>query len=96
MEYDEALSLKEDYDIWLRHIQKYRKTLRINKYHYARHQTREGGCGTFRTMEREIADSEALMKKWPGMFTYSNAKKGANKMKDNVLNMKARKPLPGV
>lgn len=52
--YDEKLPLKEDYDMTLQQLNKYRVVLRVNKYHYKCEQsTNTGGCATYRNIERE-------------------------------------------
>ena len=82
LRYDEALPLKEDYDMTLQNCNKYRGCLRVNKYHYDCQQSKQkGGCATYRNYEREIQQLEALQKKW-----------GSDIVKiDNVLNHNAKK-----
>lgn len=63
--YDENLPLKEDYDISLQNLNKYRGILRVNKYHYSCEQsTNAGGCAAYRNIEREKSQLELLQKKW--------------------------------
>ena len=63
--YDEDLPLKEDYDISLMNLNKYRGILRVNKYHYVCEQsTNSGGCATYRNIVKEKQQLEALQKKW--------------------------------
>lgn len=63
--YDEELPLKEDYDMTLQQLNKYRKVLRVNKYFYSVKQSEQaGGCATMRNMEREIQQLKLLRKKW--------------------------------
>lgn len=63
--YDERLPLKEDYDIAIQHINKYRGCLRVNKYHYVCKQSKQsGGCATYRNYDREIKQLKLLQKKW--------------------------------
>ena len=65
LRYDENLFLNEDYDFFLKTINKYRKTLRFNKYYYkADHLERSGGCGAYRLKEFEIEQAEAMQKRW--------------------------------
>ena len=82
LRYDEALPLKEDYDMTLQNCNKYRGCLRVNKYHYDCQQSKQkGGCATYRNYEQEIQQLEALQKKW-----------GSDIVKiDNVLNHNAKK-----
>lgn len=63
--YDESLPLKEDYDMSLQNLNKYRGILRVNKYHYACEQsTNKGGCAAIRNIEREKEQLSMLIKKW--------------------------------
>ena len=63
--YDETLPLKEDYDMTLQNMNKYRGVLRLNKYHYVcRQSEQKGGCAMYRTMEKEKEQFELLRKKW--------------------------------
>jgi hypothetical protein len=63
--YDEQLPLKEDYDLTLQHLWKYKKILRLNSYHYEVDQaTQLGGCATYRSSTREREQFEALTRKW--------------------------------
>lgn len=63
--YDENLPLKEDYDIAIQHLNKYRGILRLNKYHYNCKQSKQkGGCATYRNYEREEQQLKLLQKKW--------------------------------
>lgn len=63
--YDEALPLKEDYDMFIQNCNKYRGVLRLNKYHYVcRQSEQKGGCAMYRTMEKEKEQFELLKKKW--------------------------------
>lgn len=65
LRYDEALPLKEDYDLSLQVLNKYRKTLRFNAYHYVvKQHTNPGGCADYRTMEREREQLQLLQMKW--------------------------------
>lgn len=65
--YDEGLPLKEDYDIAIQHLNKYRGILRLNGYHYVCEQsTNKGGCATIRNRKREKEQFELLQKKWGG------------------------------
>jgi len=63
--YDEALSLKEDYDMTLQQVQKHRVVFRVNSYYYdAKQSIQKGGCAVYRNMEREKQQFLALQKKW--------------------------------
>ena len=63
--YDMRLGLKEDYDIFLQHLHKFHKVLRINRNYYrAAHLTVAGGCGVYRNMDQEKKQAEIFTKKW--------------------------------
>lgn len=63
--YDEKLPLKEDYDMTLQQLNRYRVVFRVNKYYYvAKQSEQKGGCASYRNIEREIEQLEALQKKW--------------------------------
>lgn len=65
LRYDERLPLKEDYDLALQHINKYRGVLRVNRYHYICKQSEQaGGCAAYRNYKREKEQLELLQKKW--------------------------------
>lgn len=63
--YDERLPLKEDYDMTLQQINRYRIALRINKFFYRVQQAEQsGGCAVYRNLEKERQQLELLRKKW--------------------------------
>lgn len=63
--YDERLPLKEDYDLTLQHLNKYRGALRFNMYFYmCRQSENTGGCAQMRNIARERQQFEALQAKW--------------------------------
>jgi len=63
--YDENFPLKEDYDIVLQHCLKYGGCLRFNMVNfYAKQSEQEGGCATYRNLDREKQQFFALQKKW--------------------------------
>jgi hypothetical protein len=65
LRYDESLPLKEDYDLTLQVLNKYRRVLRINFAHYfSKQHTNKGGCAVYRTIEREREQLNRLRKKW--------------------------------
>lgn len=65
LRYDERMTLKEDHDMTLQVLNKYRMNLRLNMYHYVCDQHgKPGGCATYRTIEREKQQNNALRKKW--------------------------------
>ena len=65
LRYDEEIFLKEDYDMSLQVLNKHRKNLRMNMYHYVCEQaTIKGGCADYRNVEKEIKQNNLLQKKW--------------------------------
>jgi hypothetical protein len=65
LRYDEELPLKEDYDLTLQHIQRYGGCMRVNYAHYVVKQAeQEGGCATYRNMDREKQQFFDLQRKW--------------------------------
>ena len=63
--YDESLPLKEDYDMTLQQLNKYRVVLRMNKFFYRVKQSKQaGGCATYRNFNREMEQLFLLQKKW--------------------------------
>lgn len=65
LRYDERLPLKEDYDMTLQHLNKFRRVLRVNKFFYRVKQSQQaGGCATYRSIKREVEQLELLEGKW--------------------------------
>lgn len=69
LRYDERLSLKDDYDMVLQQLNKYRKILRLNKFFYLARQAasgdiKAGGCSVYRTLDEEERQNVLLQKKW--------------------------------
>lgn len=65
--YDETLPLKEDYDMTIQQLNRYRVALRVNKFWYKVKQSKQaGGCAAIRNLEREREQLELLRKKWGG------------------------------
>lgn len=63
--YDERIPLKEDYDLAIQHLNKYRKILRMNKFHYSCKQSEQaGGCANIRNYTSEREQFELLQRKW--------------------------------
>lgn len=79
--YDEALPLKEDYDLFIQNCNKYRGVLRLNGYHYnCRQSEQKGGCAIYRNMEKEKEQFELLQKKWGSNIVRLNtSNKGRSK-----------------
>lgn len=65
LRYEEVIFLKEDYDMTLQVLNKYRKNLRLNMYHYDCNQANlAGGCAEYRNIQREQDHNAMLRKKW--------------------------------
>lgn len=100
LRYDETLPLKEDYDLSLQVLNKYRRTLRFNMMHYVCSQhTNVGGCAAYRTMARERAQFELLQKKWGSEIVRIDTQGGqVNQKKRRTwdINPVVRVPIHGV
>jgi len=92
--YDEGMGTKEDYDMALQLINKYRKILRFNKYAYmCEHGDNAGGIVSMRTMEREMKFARAIEKKWGrAIIKYPEKPKKMSA----ILNGKVSVPVKGV
>ena len=92
LRYDENLPLKEDYDLSLQVLNKYRKTLRFNAYHYGvKQHINKGGCADYRTKKREEEQFLLLQKKWGSkIVTRDKSSKGWD------LNPIVKIPIRGV
>lgn len=63
--YDERIPLKEDYDLAIQHLNKYRGILRLNKFHYdCKQSVQIGGCASIRNYKREEEQLKLLQNKW--------------------------------
>lgn len=63
--YDERLPLKEDYDMTLQQLNRYRVVFRANKFFYHVKQSQQaGGCASYRNLTREREQLELLRAKW--------------------------------
>lgn len=63
--FDKRVGTKDDYDMALQHLQKFKKVLRLNKFHYiCEHGDNKGGIVSYRSKEREIEYCKAIMIKW--------------------------------
>lgn len=92
--YDEKMDLKEDYDISIQALNKYRKILRFNKYAVdADHKNNKGGCVSYRTMEREKTACKAIERKWGTRIIHYNIDNGKY---TSYLNGIVNVPINGV
>ena len=98
--YDEALPLKEDYDMTLQNCNKYRGCLRVNKYHYVVKQAEQaGGCATYRNYAREEQQLDALRRKWGSRIVKIDRSNKGKSKKDKVridFNPIIKVPIKGV
>lgn len=98
--YDEKMLLKEDYDMTLQVLNKYRKNLRFNMYHFvcAQH-TNSGGCASYRTIAKEKKQNELLQKKWGSKIVrWDNGNSSVNRRKKMTfdINPIIKVPIGGV
>jgi hypothetical protein len=103
LRYDEKLPLKEDYDMTLQILNKYRRALRINYIHYfPKQHNNTGGCAIYRNIEFEKQQMKDLKKKWGSKIVKSGAlgKTSAmgSKTKENMydINPIIKSPLKGI
>lgn len=99
--YDEKLPLKEDYDMTLQVLNRFRSILRFNFAFYdAKQAEQKGGCATYRTIDREKEQNNRLLKKWgPRIVSFDTGASKAKTRKGKVLydiNPIIRAPINGV
>jgi hypothetical protein len=69
IDFDERMSLKEDYDFTCQHLHKHGIVCRVNRiFMTAEHYTNAGGAVAVRTARRERKNIGVLRQKWPGVF----------------------------
>jgi hypothetical protein len=105
LRYDESLDSKEDYDMSLQVLNKYRRTLRFQAFHYLCDQAGSGGVltGGFaqkRTIEYEKKMNERLLKKWGSKIVRVDMGQTGPKLKRKRtkydVNMLVRVPIRGI
>lgn len=100
LRYDERIPLKEDYDLSLQVLNKYRKVLRFSAYHYFVKQCEnQGGCAAFRTIEREKEQMQILQNKWGTKIVKTdsgNSQVKRKKQKAYDINPVIKIPIKGV
>ena len=97
--YDENIPLKEDYDMTLQQINKYRVVFRVNSYHYICEQsTNKGGCAAIRNRDEEKRQNLLLQKKWGSKIVkFDSTNKGhSNKKKLEDYNPIIHIPIKGI
>lgn len=89
LRYDAGVGAKEDYDLWLQAIHRYRRTLRFDKYHYLKANETRGGFAAVRTRAWELETCRAVESKWgTATIRYDTAKK-------NMLDARVHVAIPG-
>ena len=97
LRYDEVIFLKEDYDMSLQVLNKYRKNLRMNMYHYVCEQaTIAGGCADYRNVAKEKKQNNLLQKKWGNKIVKFDKSNKSNKNKTFDINPIIKVPIKGV
>ncbi len=97
LRYDEKIFLKEDYDMSLQVLNKHRKNLRMNMYHYVCEQaTLKGGCATYRNIETEKEHNNLLQKKWGKKIVKFDTTQRGKKTKGFDINPIIKIPIKGV
>ena len=72
LRFDEAMTLKEDYDFTCQHIYEHGRVARCNRLLIlAEHYVNAGGAVAVRNAKREAQNIKHLRKKWPGVFLVS-------------------------
>jgi len=103
--YDENFPLKEDYDLSIQHLNKYRKILRLQKFFYICDQggstgIKKGGCSTYRNVPKELKQIKRLQKKWGTnivkMDTGKSRSHSTEKMRKFDINPIIKVPIRGV
>ncbi len=98
--YDERLPLKEDYDMSLQAVNRFRRTLRFNAYFYVVDQHGlPGGCAAYRTIQREKEQFILLQKKWGSKIVRKDEGSSRVTRKKQIgydINPVIQFPIPGV
>jgi hypothetical protein len=97
LRYDEVIFLKEDYDMTIQILNKFRKNLRLNMYHYVCDQnTLAGGCAESRNVETEMEHNDMLQKKWGSKIVRFDTRNRSDKNKSYDINPIIKVPIKGV
>jgi len=93
--FDDNVGTKDDYDMSIQQLNKYRKVLRFNKFAYdCEHGDNKGGIVSYRSMEKEIEYCKNIMLKWgTSIIEY---KIPPTKMTDLLNAKKVNIPIKGV
>ena len=105
LRYDESMVPKEDYDMVLQHLNRFRRVLRLNKFHYSAKMGcsgtgQTGGCAVLRNRITEIERLQALQRKWGSKIVKidKGERNHASRKKRRALdcNPVIRVPIKGV
>ena len=102
LRFDESIPAKEDYDFWLQNIEKYHRTLRVNKYAYRHdHGNKKGGFVSTRTMKMEKECVQKMIDKWGPKIFKAGGTSGLSKDREtnpngNIMNSLVQVPIPGI
>lgn len=93
-QYDESLSPKEDYDIFLQHLEAERKVLRLNFacYENGGSGLKRGGCSFERNAAKERRLFMALQRKWGGAIVQHESRNGRKAFDINPI---IKNPIKG-
>lgn len=96
LKYDEWVGSKDDYDMCLQQLNKYKKVFRYNKIAYmdADNEKKPGGIVSYRTMDKEIEWCKRITKKWGNKIIEYNLP--PKKMNDVLNAKKFNPPIKGV
>lgn len=93
--FDNRVGTKDDYDMALQQLQKYKKVLRLNKFHYlCEHGDNKGGIVSYRSKEKEIEYCKQIMLKWGKKIIQYRIP--PQKMTDLLNAKKVNVPIKGV
>lgn len=93
--FDNRVGTKDDYDMALQQLHKYKRILRLNKFSYeCEHGDNKGGIVSYRSKEKEIEYCKQIMLKWgKKIIQYKIPPK---KMTDLLNAKKVNIPIKGV
>lgn len=101
LRYDERFTLKEDYDLTIQALNRYRRILRVNKAHYVCKQViQAGGCASDRSLKKEKEQMKLLQKKWGTKMIKEMSRghiaKNRKKTKNYQINPIINVPIKGI
>ena len=93
--FDKRVGTKDDYDMALQQLQKYKKVLRLNKFHYlCEHGDNKGGIVSYRSKDKEIEYCKNIMLKWGKKIIQYQIP--PRKMTDLLNAKKVNVPIKGI